>query len=102
MFRLSPLLTGHHAGRDAAVVILVTMLFRRTVTQSYRRIRVAIARINAYLQEHVTGIVVLQLFNRERKSARGIRRDQSPAHGGVQGRHHGVWLVLSGGGIHLA
>jgi ATP-binding cassette subfamily B multidrug efflux pump len=29
---------------------------------------VAIARINSYLQEHVTGIVVLQLFNRERKS----------------------------------
>ncbi len=36
--------------------------------ESYRRIRVAIARINAYLQEHVTGIVVLQLFNREKKS----------------------------------
>jgi ATP-binding cassette subfamily B protein len=49
-------------------VVLVTMLFRRTVTQSYRRIRVAIARINAYLQEHITGIVVLQLFNRERRS----------------------------------
>jgi ATP-binding cassette subfamily B protein len=49
-------------------VILATAIFRRTVTQSYRRIRVAIAKINAYLQEHVTGIVVLQLFNRERLS----------------------------------
>jgi len=48
--------------------VLTTMLFRRTVTQSYRRIRIAIARINAYLQEHMVGIVVLQLFNRERKS----------------------------------
>ena len=47
------------------LVILVTAIFRRSVTQSYRRIRVAIAKINAYLQEHVTGIVVLQLFNRE-------------------------------------
>ncbi len=36
--------------------------------ESYRRIRIAIARINAYLQEHVTGIVVLQLFNREKRS----------------------------------
>ncbi len=49
-------------------VIVVTVIFRRSATQSYRRIRVAIARINAYLQEHLTGISVLQLFNRERKS----------------------------------
>jgi ATP-binding cassette, subfamily B, multidrug efflux pump len=67
MWRMSPGLT---AIMMAAMpfVILTTMLFRRTVTQSYRRIRIAIARINAYLQEHIVGIVVLQLFNRERKS----------------------------------
>jgi ATP-binding cassette subfamily B protein len=50
------------------LIIYATSLFRKAVRESYRRIRVAIARINAYLQEHVTGIVVLQLFNRERKS----------------------------------
>jgi len=50
------------------LVIGATILFRRTVSGSYRRIRVAIARINSYLQEHITGIVVLQLFNREEKS----------------------------------
>jgi ATP-binding cassette, subfamily B, multidrug efflux pump len=50
------------------LVIVATMLFRRTVSASYRRIRVAVARINSYLQEHITGIVVLQLFNREAKS----------------------------------
>ncbi len=50
-------------------VILATVIFRRSVTQSYRRIRVAIARINAYLQEHISGMTVLQLFNRERRSA---------------------------------
>ena len=67
MFRLSPWLTLIMLAA-MPFVILTTMLFRRTVTQSYRRIRVAIARINAYLQEHITGIVVLQLFNRERRS----------------------------------
>ncbi|HWB82843.1 MAG TPA: ABC transporter ATP-binding protein [Bryobacteraceae bacterium] len=67
MFRLSPLLTGIMMGA-MPFVILVTVLFRRSVMQSYRRIRVAIAKINSYLQEHVTGIVVLQLFNRERRS----------------------------------
>ncbi len=50
------------------VIFFATSLFRKAVRESYRRIRVAIARINAYLQEHVTGIVVLQLFNREKKS----------------------------------
>ena len=49
-------------------IFYATSLFRRSVRDSYRRIRVAIARINAYLQEHVTGIVVLQLFNREKRS----------------------------------
>jgi ATP-binding cassette subfamily B protein len=46
----------------------VTALFRRAVRDSYRRIRTAIARINAYLQEHLTGMAVLQLFNREDRS----------------------------------
>ena len=50
------------------VIFYATSIFRRKVRDSYRRIRVAIARINAYLQEHVSGIVVLQLFNREKRS----------------------------------
>ena len=52
------------------VIFWVTMIFRKSVRESYRRIRVAIARINAYLQEHVTGMVVLQLFNREQRAYR--------------------------------
>jgi ATP-binding cassette, subfamily B, multidrug efflux pump len=68
MFRMSPLLTVIML-TVMPLVILVTVVFRRSVTQSYRRIRVAIARINSYLQEHITGMVVLQLFNRERRSA---------------------------------
>jgi ATP-binding cassette, subfamily B, multidrug efflux pump len=47
------------------LIFIATMFFRTSVRNSYRRIRVAIARINSYLQEHVSGIVVLQLFNRE-------------------------------------
>src|SRR5579872_6288423 len=49
-------------------IFLATMFFRRKVRDSYRRIRVAIARINAYLQEHVSGMMVLQLFNREKRA----------------------------------
>ena len=52
------------------LVVLVTMQFRRAVQKSYRNIRVAIARINSYLQEHISGIAVLQLFNGEARSRR--------------------------------
>jgi len=67
MLRLSPGMTGFLAA-VMPLVVLVTMHFRRTVQQSYRRIRIAIARINSYLQEHINGIAVLQLFNREERS----------------------------------
>jgi ATP-binding cassette, subfamily B, multidrug efflux pump len=50
------------------VIAYSTKVFRDEVRESYRRIRIAIARINAYLQEHVSGMVVLQLFNRERRA----------------------------------
>src|SRR5579885_2416557 len=49
-------------------IVFATKIFRDKVRDSYRRIRVAIARINSYLQEHVSGMMVLQLFNREQKA----------------------------------
>jgi ATP-binding cassette, subfamily B, multidrug efflux pump len=55
-------------------IVLVTMWFRKAVRESYRRIRLAIARINAYLQEHITGMAVLQLFNREQRSYQEFER----------------------------
>jgi ATP-binding cassette subfamily B protein len=69
MFSFSPMLTLIMLAA-MPFVILTTAIFRHSVTQSYRRIRVAIARINAYLQEHITGIAVLQLFNGEERSRR--------------------------------
>jgi ATP-binding cassette, subfamily B, multidrug efflux pump len=50
------------------LIVIATRVFRDKVRDSYRRIRIAIARINSYLQEHVSGMVVLQLFNRESKA----------------------------------
>jgi ATP-binding cassette, subfamily B, multidrug efflux pump len=50
------------------LIAYATSIFRDKVRDSYRRIRTAIARINAYMQEHVSGMVVLQLFNREKRS----------------------------------
>src|SRR5206468_487290 len=50
------------------VIALTTFVFGRKARDSYRRVRVAIAKINAFLQEHITGMAVVQLYNRQRKS----------------------------------
>ena len=50
------------------LIVLVTLMFRRSVREANRRIRVAIARINSFLQEHISGMTVVQLFNREKKA----------------------------------
>jgi ATP-binding cassette subfamily B protein len=50
------------------VIFYATMKFRASVRASYRITRTAVAKINAFTQEHVSGIMVLQLFNREKRS----------------------------------
>src|SRR6266481_3343643 len=50
------------------LILIATKIFRDKVRDSYRRIRIAIARINSYLQEAVSGMLVLQLFNREERA----------------------------------
>jgi ATP-binding cassette subfamily B protein len=52
------------------IIVFATKIFRDRVRDSYRRIRTAIARINSYLQEAVSGMLVLQLFNREKRAFR--------------------------------
>ena len=47
------------------LIVLVTQWFRRHVRESYRRVRGWVARINAFLQENVTGMATVQLFRRE-------------------------------------
>jgi ATP-binding cassette subfamily B protein len=53
------------------LIVVVTQWFRRNVRESYRTVRMWIARINAYLQEHITGMATVQLFRRE---ARAFKR----------------------------
>ncbi len=45
-----------------------TFLFRRKAREAYRDVRTQVARINSFMQEHITGMVVDQIFNREKKS----------------------------------
>jgi len=50
------------------LILLVTLLFRNQVRDANRRIRSAVARINSFLQEHISGMTVVQLFNREQRA----------------------------------
>lgn len=70
-FTVIPLLVG------------ATFLFRSRVRNVYREVRLRVARINAFLQEHITGIKVVQLFNREDRIAGrfdDINKDLRGAH----------------------
>jgi ATP-binding cassette subfamily B protein len=55
-------------------IAVTTAVFRYRARDGYRRVRTAVAKINAFLQEHITGMSVVQLYNREAKSARAFDR----------------------------
>jgi len=50
------------------LILVVTRIFRDSVRESFRRVRAAIARINSFTQEHISGMSVVQLFNREKRA----------------------------------
>ena len=48
-------------------IVLVSIWFRQGARKTYRQVRARIAAINAFLQEHITGMATVQLFNREER-----------------------------------
>ena len=59
------------------LLVIITLVFKIKARNSYRRVRTAIARISAFLQEQMTGMSIVQLFNHEARSFRqfeGINR----------------------------
>ena len=65
------------------VMLLVAAVFRRSVRQAFHDIRIRVARINSFLQEHLSGMRVVQLFGREEVTAREfavINKDHLSAH----------------------
>jgi ATP-binding cassette subfamily B protein len=52
------------------LIAWATHWFRRNVRESYRRVRGLVARLNAFLQEHITGVATVQLFAQEGRAAR--------------------------------
>jgi ATP-binding cassette subfamily B protein len=52
------------------VLILLTGYFRRMMRESFRAVRIRLARINAYLNENISGMSIVQLFTRQRRAYR--------------------------------
>jgi ATP-binding cassette subfamily B protein len=49
------------------VLIYATRIFQQAVKKSFNDVRNEVARINVFIQEHVTGMNIVQIFNREKK-----------------------------------
>ena len=49
------------------VLIYGTFLFRKKVRDSYRDVRFHLARLNSYMQEHITGMNIVQIFNKQKQ-----------------------------------
>ncbi|TMG31938.1 MAG: ABC transporter ATP-binding protein, partial [Chloroflexi bacterium] len=50
------------------ILVVLTAYFRGIMRESFRAIRIRLARVNAYLNEHLSGMSIIQLFNRERRT----------------------------------
>lgn len=60
-------------------LIYATFLFRRKVRESYRDVRFQLARLNSYMQEHIVGMSIIQLFSKEKKENKNFA-DINDAH----------------------
>lgn len=56
------------------LLFFISFLFRKKVRYSYSQIRYFLAKINSYLQEHISGMPVVQLFNREKKDFEDFKK----------------------------
>jgi len=50
------------------LLVMATFVFRAKVRNVYREVRTRLARLNAFMQEHITGMGVIQLFNQEKRT----------------------------------
>jgi ATP-binding cassette, subfamily B, multidrug efflux pump len=64
------------------LLIYITFVFRKRVREAYRQVRKYVASMNSFLNEHITGMNSVQIFNREKKSYNeftGINADHRDA-----------------------
>jgi len=55
-------------------MLIVTIWFKRNVRGQYRETRKQVARLNSFMQEHVTGMLIVQLFGREKEEMKRFEK----------------------------
>jgi len=66
------------------LLVFVTFVFRAKAREAYRRVRLKLARLNAFVQEHVTGMTLVQLFTQEKR----IGSDFGEINDDLRAAHH--------------
>ncbi len=56
------------------LLIISTNIFKRAIKRSFQDVRSQVGRLNSFVQEHITGMSVVQIFNREKKEAQEFRK----------------------------
>lgn len=49
------------------VLVFATAIFKRVIKSAFQQVRTQVSKLNAFVQEHITGISIVQIFNREVK-----------------------------------
>ena len=65
------------------LLVISTYVFKEKIKVTFNDVRNAVANLNSFLQEHITGMTVVQLFNREQREFekfKEINREHSAAH----------------------
>lgn len=55
------------------VLMVATYIFKNAIKRAFQSVRTQVARLNAYVQEHITGMAIVQAFNREKTEAKRFR-----------------------------
>ena len=58
------------------VLLVATRVFQRHIKSAFVDVRNRVSQINEFVQEHVTGMHIVQAFNRQESEAKGLRRHQ--------------------------
>ena len=65
------------------LLLWATNIFKNAIQKSFQDVRTQVARLNAFVQEHIQGMAIVQLFGRERQEYRkftAINKEHRGAH----------------------
>lgn len=55
------------------LLILAMIVFKNSIKRAFQEVRTQVSKLNAFVQEHITGMVIVQVFNREEREKEKFR-----------------------------